>query len=148
MIGSGPGAFPWTIIVTRDQQRVFAWIRSETPTTAVVQMDPIPRGRATWSLIPSWARRRMAAGLPISLMNNDEYRQRSERAHAMYAEADPRAAWRIARELRIDYVYVDGVERAAHGGVVALERSSGLFEPMFASGDAAVYRVGSIERAR
>ena len=63
----GPG-FPWTVTVDPAQQAAFAWIRRETPREAVVQMEPMVRGRATWTLIPTFAGRRMAAGLPISLV--------------------------------------------------------------------------------
>ena len=54
-----------------------------TPPAAIVQMDPTARGRTTWSLIPSFAQRRMAAGLPISLLGgtapDTEYADRSIR---------------------------------------------------------------------
>ena len=56
-----PG-FPWTIVVTRQQQAAYRWIRENTPHTAVVQMDAAARGRSTWSNIPSFAERRMTAG--------------------------------------------------------------------------------------
>ena len=41
--------------------------------TAIVQMEPMVRGREHWTLIPSFAGRRMAAGLPISLLPLPEY---------------------------------------------------------------------------
>jgi hypothetical protein len=48
----GPG-FRWTLWVTPDQQRAFEWIRSHVPLRAVVQMEPIVRGREHWTLVPS-----------------------------------------------------------------------------------------------
>ena len=63
----GPG-FRWTLWTTRDQQQAFAWLRAQTPKSAIVQMEPMVRGREHWTLIPSFAGRRMAAGLPISLL--------------------------------------------------------------------------------
>ena len=74
----GPG-FRWTLWTTPDQQQAFAWIRANTPATAIVQMEPMVRGREHWTLIPSFAGRRMAAGLPISLLPLPEYRELSER---------------------------------------------------------------------
>ena len=59
----GPG-FHWTVVVTPAEREAFAWIKANTPPGAVVQAEPTARGRETWSLIPSFAERRMAAGLP------------------------------------------------------------------------------------
>ncbi len=73
----GPG-FRWTLWTTRDQQQAFAWLRAQTPKSAIVQMEPMVRGREHWTLIPSFAGRRMAAGLPISLLPQPEYTEASE----------------------------------------------------------------------
>ena len=59
---------PWTVAVTANEHAGLDWLRTTTPATAIVQMDPTARGRTTWSLIPSFAQRRMAAGQPISLL--------------------------------------------------------------------------------
>ncbi len=69
----GPG-FRWTVVVTPEEQQALQWIDRHTSFDAVVQMSLGPRGRETWTLIPSFARRRMAAGLPISLLRTPEYR--------------------------------------------------------------------------
>ncbi len=135
----GPG-FPWTIVVTPPQQRAYAWLRAHTPAYAVVQMDPTARERSTWSNIPSFAERRMAAGLPISLLNVPEYRERSDEVARMYASADAAVAFDIARKLRIEYVYVDEVERAAHPGGIAFDDWR-YFQKMFDDPPVAIYRV-------
>jgi len=133
---------PWTVTVTRDEHDALDWIRHSTPATAIVQMDPLARGRQTWSLIPSFAERRMAAGLPISLLNVPEYREKSDRVKVMYASADPREAFDIARSLRIDYIYVDRVERAAYpGGVAKFDGAPQLFSAAFRNSEVTVYRV-------
>ena len=49
------------------------------PRPPIVQMEPMVRGREHWTLIPSFAGRRMAAGLPISLLPLPEYLELSER---------------------------------------------------------------------
>jgi uncharacterized membrane protein len=134
-----PG-FPWTIVVTRQQQSAYRWIRENTPKTAVVQMDATARGRATWSNIPSFAERRMAAGLPISLLDVPEYRERSARVAAMYDTSDGVVAADIARKLRIEYIYVDEVERSAHPHGIAFEGSP-YFNKVFEDLPVAVYRV-------
>ena len=71
-----------------------------------------PRGRETWTLVPTFAGRRMAAGQPISLLHVAEYDERSGAIDAMYRSTDAVEAARLAREQRVDYVFVDAVERA------------------------------------
>jgi uncharacterized membrane protein len=137
----GPG-FRWTLWTTRDQQQTFAWIRAQTPADAVVQMEPIVRGREHWTLIPSFAGRRMAAGLPISLLPQPEYLEASERVRTLYASSDAEHASAIARRMRIDYLYVDETDTAAYPeGVRKFDEHPALFSKVFASGEARVYRV-------
>jgi hypothetical protein len=83
----GPG-FHWTVIVTPAEREAFAWIKANTPAGAVVQAEPTVRGRETWSLIPSFAERRMAAGLPISLLNVPAYAATSGQVRDIYAGGD------------------------------------------------------------
>jgi hypothetical protein len=137
---------PWTVLITPEQRAGLAWIRHSTPQTAIVQMEPMVRDRSTWSLIPSFAERRMAAGRPISLLggtsDGSEYAQRSARVRTMYQTGDARQAWDIARALRIDYIWVDGIERAAYGpGVAKFDGRFDLFTPVFRSGEVRIYRV-------
>jgi len=137
----GPG-FRWTVVLRRDEQAALAWIEAETAADAVVQMSVGPRGRETWSLIPSFARRRMAAGLPISLLLTPAYQARAARADHLYATPDPHEAWAIARELGVDYVYVGRVEREAFGSAVdKFEAWDEGFRLVFSRGDSAVYAV-------
>jgi hypothetical protein len=137
----GPG-FRWTLWVTPDQQQVFAWIRAHTPRDAVVQMEPMVRGREHWTLIPSFAGRRMAAGLPISLLPLPEYPAASEVVKVIYETTKVEEASRIARRLRIDYLYVDRTDAEAYpDGVRKFDEQPALFTKVFSSGDARVYRV-------
>ena len=138
-LAMGPG-FPWTIVVTPAQQQAYGWIRNTTPPTAVVQMDARSRERSTWSNIPSFAERRMAGGLPISLLNVPEYAERSDRIKTMYATKNADEAANIARSLRIDYVYVDEVERHAYPDGIRFDASA-AFEKVFEAGPVAIYRV-------
>jgi hypothetical protein len=138
-LAMGPG-FPWTIVVTPQQQQAYTWIRQNTPFNAVVQMDARSRERSTWSNIPSFAERRMAGGLPISLLNVPEYAERSDRIKAMYATKNAEEAANIARSLRIDYVYVDEVERSAYKDGICFDASP-AFEKVFEASPVAVYRV-------
>jgi hypothetical protein len=137
----GPG-FPWTLTVSPGQQEALAWVRSNTPPTAIVQMDPMVRGRGHWSFIPTFARRRMAAGLPISLLPDRAYRDRSHQVRTIFRSSDPARAHDLAREMRIDYLWVDDNERRAYqSGVAAIDAATGYFKPVFRNSDVTIYQV-------
>ena len=136
----GPG-FRWTLWTTPSQQEAFAWIRTHTAPDAIVQMEPMVRGREHWTLIPSFAGRRMAAGLPISLLPLPQYAERSEIVKQMYETAEPRTAWTIARRFDIDYVYVDSAEMAAYPAGTPKFEEHRYFERVFSNSDVRIYRV-------
>jgi hypothetical protein len=131
--------FHWTVLVTPAQQEALDWIRVHTPARAVVQMEPTIRGRETWSLIPSFAQRRMASGNPIALLVIPEYGARNERVRRIYASPDARAAWREAKSLGIDYLYVDATERAAYSAAGKFDLDREHFDPVFRNAEAGVY---------
>jgi hypothetical protein len=139
-LNPGP-SFRWTLVLSRDQQGAFTWIREHTPRSVVVQMEPVVRQRDSWSLIPSFAQRGMAAGLPISLLRIPEYEARSEAVKAIYASEDPQEAARIAHSMHISYLYVDVIDRTTYPGVAKFDVSPQFFQPVFRSGDAGVYAV-------
>jgi hypothetical protein len=137
---------PWTVTITRDEHEGLEWLRANTPAAAIVQMEPMVRARQTWSLIPSFAQRRMAAGQPISLLGGTtagtEYAEKAARVKTMYETANAQQASEIARSLRIDYVWVDQVERKTYpAGVAKFDASPRLFAPAFRNGEVSVYRV-------
>jgi hypothetical protein len=137
----GPG-FRWTLWTTGPQREAFAWLRDHTERTAIVQMEPMVRAREHWTLIPTFAGRRMAAGLPISLLPLPEYQERSEMVRSLFATGNAAEAAAIARRLRIDYLYVDRDDVAAYPeGVRKFETAAGLFERVFNNSEVAIYRV-------
>jgi hypothetical protein len=139
--------FRWTVIVTPAEQAAFDWIQRRTAPDAVVQAAPGPRGRETWSLIPSFARRRMAQGLPISLLVTDEVRDAAARIDGVFSGPDPEAAWGAARQEDIDFLFVGRVEREAFPGVSEKFASRpDLFLPVFSNTDAAIYAVRPASR--
>ena len=137
----GPGDFHWTVVLDPEQQQALLWIKRATPRDAIVQMEPEVRGRDEWSLIPSFGERRMAAGLPISLMSVPAYQQRSDLVKTMFASNDAHEAATIAHDLRVDYIYVDALDRATYPGVEKFDRSPDLFVSRFKRGAVAVYEV-------
>ncbi|MGH9371458.1 MAG: hypothetical protein ACRD15_08005, partial [Vicinamibacterales bacterium] len=136
----GPG-FHWTVTITAAEQEALAWIRQQTPVDAIVQADPIVRGRETWSLIPTWGERRMAGGQPISLMHVPAYDTTSTQIRQIYATGDVLEAWRIARQLHIDFLYVGAAERHAYPQAAKFERRPDLFAPAFDNAEVTIYAV-------
>lgn len=137
---------PWTVTITPEETQGLEWLRRVTPAGAVVQMDPLARERSTWSLIPSFAHRRMAAGRPISLLggteDGSEYGARSRRVKRMYETSSAQEASDIARALRIEYLWIDRVERAAYpGGVAKFDSAPDRFMPLFQNAEVRIYRV-------
>lgn len=140
-LSHGPG-FPWTLTVSRGQQDGLTWVKEHTPQTAVVQMDALARGRGHWSFIPTFAARRMAAGLPISLLPRPEYQRLSRQVRTIFDSRDPAVAHDTARRMGIDYLWVDDVERQAYPkGTTVLAAAPDYFAPVFNNGDVRVYRV-------
>lgn len=133
--------FRWTVVVPPDTQRALDWIRRNTPGDSIVQMSIGPRRRETWTLVPTFAERRMAAGRPISLLQTREYDD-SDMVDAMFRAPDPVQAGNAARMLRIDYVFLDALDREAFdAAALAKFDDDCCFQKLFASGPAAVYAV-------
>jgi hypothetical protein len=140
-LNEGPG-FPWTQVVDRKQGEALDWVKRATPLLDTVQLDPLARNRTTWSIIPSFGERRMAAGDPRTLVADPEYLERSERVRRMYATPTAQEAWDLARALRIDYVWIDDVERAAYpAGMPKFDSSPQFFAPAFRNDRVTIYRV-------
>jgi len=136
-------SFRWTIAITPAQQAAFDWIRRETPRDAVVQMEPTTRGRETWTLIPTFAERRMAAGLPISLVSKPAYDTGSRRVRSLFGTPNVHEACALARRMRLDYLYVDAGDRALFGdaAVSKFDEGGGCFSRVFRNEDVSVYGV-------
>jgi hypothetical protein len=138
----GPGGFRWTVSVSAGQMAALRWIRTMTTPDAVVQMDVVSRGRETWTLIPTFAQRRMAAGLPISLVLMPYHEIGARRMKEIYRSTDAKHAWLMAQANHIDFFYVDDVERRAYGTSLAkFDEAPACFQRVFHNADAQVYAV-------
>ena len=139
--GPGPG-FPWTLTVTQGQQAALDWVKRHTAPTSVVQMDTMARGRGHWSFIPTFAGRRMAAGLPISLLPRPEYQQVSRQVRTIFNARNADAAHETARRMGIDYLWVDDLDRKTYpAGTDLIAASPGHFAAVFDNGEVQLYRV-------
>ena len=139
--------FPWTLVVSPDEQAALDWIRTETPTWAVVQVDPVCRGAATWSYIPSFAQRRMAAGLPISMIPLAPYQRASARVHHIFVAGTAAEAYEAALHNGVDYVMLGPPELKEFPQLAStLDGSPDLFPLLFQAGQVRVYQVGPVAR--
>jgi hypothetical protein len=139
--GRGPG-FRWTVVLSPAELEGLEWIRTWTPANARVQVEPHVRGRDTWAYIPAFAERRMAAGLPISMVPLAKYETASAPVRMVYAATSAREAYDLAVSTCIDYLVIGPPERAAYPQLQAgLDATPYLFYPAFRNEALAVYVV-------
>jgi hypothetical protein len=115
----GPG-FRWTVVLSPDELHALEWIRTETPPHALVQVSPMARHSETWSYIPTFAERRMVAGLPISMVPLEPYYLASININAIYDASSARNVFDWGSRFGINYLVVGPAEREAHPYLEAL----------------------------
>ena len=125
--------FPWTLIITPAEREALDWIRDNTPPDAVVQAEPFVRDQATWAYVPAFAERRMAAGLPISMIPHHRYAEASRDVRfGIFTAVSALSAHEWANFLAIDYVLIGERERRAYGPQVdRMKARPDLFEVVF-----------------
>jgi hypothetical protein len=139
--GEAPG-FRWTLIVTPDELEALAWIRQRTPQSAIVQVDPEVRDPQTWAYIPGFAERRMAAGLPLSMIPLREYEAATSRVMEVFRAESADEASRIATEIGIEYLVIGPPERDRHPGLeTRLDARPDLWPLAFRNGSMRIYAV-------
>jgi hypothetical protein len=135
--------FRLSVDIPAAEQDALLWLRLATPPTAIVQVDVAARGSDSWTLIPTFAQRRMYAGLPISLLAEQEYRDRAAAVAAAFDTHDVDDAHRIFRAGHVDYVYVGDAERRAHRAeaLAKFDRRPDAFVRVFENPAATIYEV-------
>ena len=106
----------WTTRLTPDDLQVIDWLKHNTEPSAIVQVDPVPRDPASWAYMPAFGERRMAAGLPISMIPLAKYQEASHRIRAIFDEP-PLMAYERAARAGINYILIGPPERSVHEGV-------------------------------
>lgn len=130
----------WTLVLEPDELAAFEWIRQYTPPSAIVQVDPQPRDPFTWSYIPAFAERRMAGGIPISMIPLIKYQRISRRIAEVFAAPAPESLYEGAASHRIDYLWVGTPERETHPELEeTLESRPDLFRRVFQQGTVSIY---------
>jgi hypothetical protein len=139
--GQGPG-FDWTLILAPEEQELFDWIKKNTPPSAVFQVDAFQRDLQGWANLPAFAERRMAVGVPISMVPMLKYEQGSRRASWIFETGSPETAHDLCRKNGIDYLLIGGPERKRHPAAQArFDAAPEYFEPVFRNREATVYLV-------
>jgi hypothetical protein len=100
------------------------------------------RGQASWAYIPAFAERRMAAGLPISMVPLEKYEAASRLVQAVFVAASAAMAHDRAVAQGIDYLYIGHPERQANPHVEEmLGQRPDLFQPVFHNNTISIYFV-------
>ena len=131
----------WTLRLHPDDLQIFDWIRHNTDPKATFQVDPVPRDPEQWAYLPAFAERRMAAGIPISMIPLAKYQKASEQIRLIYDE-QPLLAYERAVRAHVNYILVGPPEREAHPGVE--DRFSGIGDRLplvFKNGTISIYEV-------
>lgn len=134
-------AGPWTLRLSPDDLQVIDWLKNNTSPAAIVQVDPVPRDPASWAYMPAFGERRMAAGLPISMIPLAKYQEASHSIRAIFDEP-PLLAYERAVRAGINYIIVGPPERSVHDGVEARFDSVPEIMPLvFRNGTISIYAV-------
>ncbi len=132
--------FPWTLVLGHDELNALQWIARNTPLDARVQVDALARNPATWAYIPAFGERRMAGGLPISMIPVAPYEAISRRIRALYEMTDADEAFTEARALRIDVLVMGPEERRLHPAFgLMLDEHQGLFPALYRTRNVTLY---------
>ena len=135
----------WTMMLRPDELQAFAWINKNTRPDAIFQVDPIVRQAGAkfdnWAYLPAFAERRMAYGLPISMVPLAKYEQASSEIQKLFEE-DAMAAYDRARRAKVNYVLIGPPERTAHPGVERrLDSLPNQFALAFKNATISIYEV-------
>jgi hypothetical protein len=134
-------AGPWTLRLTPDDLQVIDWLKRNTDPSAIVQVDPVPRDPASWAYLPAFGERRMAAGLPISMIPLAKYQEASHAIRTIFDEP-PLLAYERAVRAGINYIIVGPPERRVHDGVEArFDSVPDILPRVFRNGTISIYEV-------
>ena len=138
-MGSG---FSYTLLLSNDEMAAFAWIKANTAPNAVFQWDAWERGVEGWANMAAFAERRLAVGLPISMVPLRKYEEGARRATWLFETSGSEGAHDFAVRTGIEYVYFGGPERKRHPGAQQrFEGAPALFDPVFRNAEITIYRV-------
>jgi hypothetical protein len=131
----------WTLRLHPDDLQIFDWIRHNTDPKAIFQVDPVLRDPEHWAYLPAFAERRMAAGIPISMIPLAKYQKASDQIRLIYDE-QPLLAYERAVRAHVNYILVGPQERQGHPGVEdRFNEIADRLPLVFRNGTIAIYEV-------
>jgi hypothetical protein len=137
----GPG-FRWTVLVTPGELEGLDWIKNGTFKSARVQIEPVERGRDTWAYIPAFAERRMASGLPLSMIPLAKYEKANQEIKRLYQSTSAEEAYEAAVRHCIDYLVIGPPERNKYPQLEPLlDADQSRFVSAFRNGTLTVFYV-------
>ena len=136
------GGWNHSEFISRNEQDGLQWLREHTSSDAVVQVDTQTRAANMWAFIPAFAERRMAVGLPLSMVPLEKYQVGAGRIHRLYHTDSATKAYELAVRFGIDYLVVGPPERLAHHGIEARWGTTPDLLPLVFRNDAlSIFRV-------
>jgi hypothetical protein len=137
----GP-AFRWTVLLTPGELEGLEWIKQGTFKSARVQVEPVVRERDTWAYIPAFAERRMATGLPLSMIPLAKYEAANQKIQRLYQSTSVEEVHESVLRHCIDYLVIGPPERAAYPHLEPLlDAHPQQFVSAFRNGTLTVYYV-------
>jgi hypothetical protein len=137
----GPG-FRWTVLLTPGELEGLEWIKNGTFRSARVQVEPVVRERDTWAYIPAFAERRMASGLPLSMIPLDKYNSANDEIKKLYQSTSADEAYEATVRHCIDYLVIGPPERNKYPQLEPLlDADKSRFVSAFRNGTLTVYYV-------
>ena len=135
--------FPWTLIITPPERQALDWLRTSTPADAIVQYEPTVRGAGWWCYLTAFAERRMAAGLPGSMIPFKPYQEASETVRlGVFSAPSANDSYQIASNLGIDYLFIGPFERAAYRpAITRMDERPDLFQAAFRNDVVTIYQL-------
>jgi hypothetical protein len=135
--------FRWTLVLSHDELEAFRWIKAHTAPTAIFQVNPKARDTETWAYLPAFAERRMAVGLPISMVPMRKYEDGARLVHDMFELDDPASIHQLATRLKIAYILSGPPERALSPRFQRrLDARPDLYPLLFRNRSISIYGVG------
>jgi hypothetical protein len=103
--------FHWTTWLSPDEVDGLAWLRAHTSLDAIVQMDTRAHGTETWAYIPAFGERRMAAGIPISMIPLRRYLAANARVVQVFDAPTADEVADLSVRSGIDYLWLGPAEQ-------------------------------------
>ena len=141
IVNRGTG-IPWTLVLSHDELMALKWISQHTLPSETVQVDTRLRGAATWAYIPAFAGRRMAAGIPISMVPLEPYVRANNEVCRLFSLSDPVQIHAICQKWNIHYLYLGDQELRRYPTLPHLLRTApSLFHRVFHGSSNQIFRV-------